>query len=94
MPDIFLADLNDSESGSLWPAVLLHTIHNQFIMGIFDKLTGNTGVTPYITGEFGVGLAITGLVVAYVFWRMQREKPLRTRPVPALCWLLAHPSAF
>ena len=65
------------KSGSLWPAVLLHAVHNQLIQGILDKLTGKTAVTPYITGEFGIGLALTGLVVAYVFWRMQREKPLQ-----------------
>ena len=59
------------KSGSLWPAVLLHAFHNQLIMGILDKLTGKTVITPYITGEFGVGLALTGLVVAYVFWRAQ-----------------------
>jgi len=59
------------KSGSLWPAVLLHAFHNQLIMGILDKLTGKTLITPYITGEFGVGLALTGLVVAYVFWRAQ-----------------------
>lgn len=64
-------------SDSLWPAVLLHASHNGLIQGIFDKLTGKTGINPYITGEFGVGLALTGLVVAYVFWRIQRNKSLR-----------------
>lgn len=58
------------KSGSLWPAVLLHACHNQFIQGIFDKLTGKTKLTPYITGEFGGGLALTGLIAAYVFLRM------------------------
>ena len=66
------------KSGSLWPAVLLHASHNQFVTGIFDKLTGTTSVTPYITGELCVGLALTSLVVAYVFWRMQRDKSLQT----------------
>ena len=64
------------KSGSLWPAVLLHAFHNQLIQGILNKLTGKTEITPYITGEFGVGLALTGLVVAYVFWRMQPDKSL------------------
>jgi membrane protease YdiL (CAAX protease family) len=68
-------------SSSLWPAVLLHASHNQFIQGIFDKLTGNTSATPYITGEFGVGLALTSIVLAYIFWRMQRDKSLTTQPV-------------
>jgi uncharacterized protein len=71
------------KSRSLWPAVLLHATHNQFIMGIFDKLTADTSVTPYITGEYGVGLALTSLVVAYVFWHLQREKPLKAQHVPA-----------
>jgi hypothetical protein len=61
----------------------LHASHNQFIQGIFDKLSGKTGITPYITGEFGVGLALTSVVVAYVFWRMQRDISLRTQPVQA-----------
>jgi membrane protease YdiL (CAAX protease family) len=69
------------KSGSLWPAVLLHTTHNIFIQGVFDRLTGNSGITPYITGEFGVGLAITSVVVVYVFWRIQRDKSLRTQLV-------------
>jgi membrane protease YdiL (CAAX protease family) len=68
------------KSGSLWPAVLLHAFHNQLVQGMLDKLTGNTAVTPYITGEFGVGMALTGLVLAYVIWRMQREKPLQVQP--------------
>lgn len=69
------------KSGSLWTAVLLHTTHNIFIQGVFDRLTGNTGITPYLTGEFGVGLAITTVVVAYVFWRMQRHRTLQTLPI-------------
>lgn len=71
------------KSGSLWPAILLHTTHNIFIQGVFDRLTGNNNITPYITGEFGIGLALTTLVVAYVFWRMRRDISLRIRPVPA-----------
>ena len=71
------------KSRSLWPAVLLHASHNQFIMGIFDKLTANTNATAYITGEFGVGLALTSLIVAYVFWRMQQHLFLRAQPVRA-----------
>jgi hypothetical protein len=69
------------QSGSLWPAVLLHASHNQLIQGIFDKLTGNTSATPYIIGEFGVGLAVTSIVVAYIFWRMKRDKFLKTQLV-------------
>jgi membrane protease YdiL (CAAX protease family) len=71
------------KSGSLWTAVLLHTTHNIFIQGVFDRLTGNTAITPYFTGEFGIGLALTTVVVAYVFWRIQRDKSLQPQPVHA-----------
>ena len=69
------------KSGSLWSVVLLHAFHNQFVIGILDKLTGNTSATPYIIGEFGVGLVLTSIVVAYVFWRMQREISPLTQPM-------------
>lgn len=61
------------KSRSLWPAILLHTTHNVFIQGFFDRLTGEGSITPYVTGEFGIGLALTALVTAYVFWRMSRS---------------------
>jgi membrane protease YdiL (CAAX protease family) len=66
------------KSGSLWPAVLLHAFHNQLVQGMLNKLTGNTAITPYITGEYGVGMALTALVVAYVFWRAQLDKTSQT----------------
>jgi len=69
------------KSGSLWPAVLLHAFHNQLVQGILNKLTGKTAVTPYITGEFGVGLALTGLIIAYVFWRRRQEVSQQTQSV-------------
>ncbi|HEY3474072.1 MAG TPA: type II CAAX endopeptidase family protein, partial [Anaerolineales bacterium] len=69
------------KSGSLWPAAVLHASHNLFIYPIFERLTSDTELTPYITGEFGVGMALTSLVVAYVFWRMQRDTNLWKQPV-------------
>ena len=69
------------KSGSLWPAALLHASHNLFVQWIFNRLTADTSITPYITGEFGIGLALTSLVVAYVFWRMQRDSSPRSQPV-------------
>ncbi len=71
------------KSGSLWPAALLHASHNQFIQGVFDQLTDISRVTPYITGEFGAGLALSSLVVAYVFWRKRREVTSSNQPARA-----------
>jgi len=60
-------------SGSLWPAALLHASHNLFIMHVFDAMTVESDLTANITGELGVGLALTGIVVAYLFWRKRKS---------------------
>jgi len=58
------------QSGSFWPAALMHASHNLFIQQVFDPLTQDTGITAYITGEFGTALAIAAIMVAYTFWRL------------------------
>lgn len=57
-------------SGSIWPTVLMHASHNLIIQGVFDKLTADTGSTAFFTGEFGLVLALLGIVVAIVFARL------------------------
>jgi membrane protease YdiL (CAAX protease family) len=57
-------------SGSIWPVVLLHAVHNKFIQGILDVITVDTGNTLSFTTEFGLGLAIMGVIVGLVFWRI------------------------
>ncbi len=66
------------QSGSLWPAAVLHASHNLFVQAIFTPLTAQTSLTPYIIDEFGVGLALTGIVVALILWQRARHA------VPAL----------
>jgi membrane protease YdiL (CAAX protease family) len=61
------------KSGSLWTGVFLHASHNLFIQRVFDPLTTDTGITKYVTGEFGAALALISLVVAYIFWRKRAE---------------------
>jgi membrane protease YdiL (CAAX protease family) len=63
------------KSGSLWTAALFHGSHNCYIQAVFNPLTVGIGITPYIIGEFGAGLALMGLVVAYVFWRKRGQLP-------------------
>ncbi len=63
------------KSGSVWTGMLLHASHNLWIQSIFDPLTVDTGKTKYVTGEFGIGLAVAGVVVAFLFWRRRGELP-------------------
>jgi membrane protease YdiL (CAAX protease family) len=63
------------KSSSLWPAALLHAMHNIFIQSIFTPLTIRNDITPYIIDEFGIGLALAAVVVAYFFWRKRGELP-------------------
>jgi membrane protease YdiL (CAAX protease family) len=57
------------ESGSVWPAMLLHGSHNQFVQSVFDPLTRHTPFTDYATGEFGAGLSVAAVIVALIVWR-------------------------
>lgn len=68
-------------SGSLWTAVLLHASHNLFLQMVFTPLTGRTGLAPYLIGDFGAGLAVAGVVVAWLFWR--RRGDCRRASAPA-----------
>ena len=60
-------------SRSVWPTVLMHAMHNLYIQSFFDRVTGDTGITKYIIGEFGVGLAIVTAIVAYIFWTKRTQ---------------------
>lgn len=60
-------------SGSVWPAVILHGSHNLWIQEVFDPLTGNTGPTPWIIGEFGAALAVVAVPAAWLAWRAARR---------------------
>ena len=65
------------QSNSLWPAVVLHASHNVWIQAILDPLTKNTGITPYITTEFGIALALAAVVIAFIVWRRPLHEDAR-----------------
>ena len=60
-------------SNSVWPAAILHASHNLFVQGFFDRVTVDTGPTPWLTGEFGAALALTIALVAWLFWRARAQ---------------------
>lgn len=61
------------KSGSVWTGMFLHASHNLWIQGIFDPLTTDTGKTRFVIGEFGIGLAVAAVVVAFITWRRRGE---------------------
>ena len=58
------------KSGSLWTSAVFHGSHNLFVQEVFDRVTVNRGWTPYLTTEFGVGLAIAYTLVAIWLYRV------------------------
>lgn len=56
-------------SGSFWPAAVLHAAHNLFVQAVFDGATVEGELAPWLTGEFGAGLAITVAITAAVLLR-------------------------
>lgn len=61
------------KSGSLWTAVLFTASHALFIQGFFNRVTIDTGITEYITTEFGAGLALIGILLAIFFHRQRHQ---------------------
>src|SRR5262249_49357564 len=55
-------------SGSIWPAVVFHGIHNSVILGIFDRLTEPEAATLYITSEFGIGMSVVNAMIGGLCW--------------------------
>ncbi len=56
-------------SNSVWPCALLHASHNLFVQAVFDGMTAPAGKALYITTGFGIGLASTCAITAFVLWR-------------------------
>jgi uncharacterized protein len=55
-------------SGSIWPAVVFHGIHNSVLLGIFDRLTEPDAATLYITSEFGIGMSVVNAMIGGLCW--------------------------
>jgi membrane protease YdiL (CAAX protease family) len=61
------------KSGSLWTAAIIHASHNLFVQSVFDPMTLDFGLTPYLTTEFGAALAVAYALVAFYYWRRRGE---------------------
>jgi membrane protease YdiL (CAAX protease family) len=56
-------------SGSIWPTVIMHGVHNTFIQSIYEPVTENTGSTQYFSDEFGAVLVVIGVIIAVLVSR-------------------------
>ena len=70
------------ETGSVWPAVVLHTAWNSIIQGPFDGATTGAGAMLWV-GESGILTTLVLLVAAVIFsrghWTIIRALPERER---------------
>jgi membrane protease YdiL (CAAX protease family) len=53
-------------SGSLWPCVMLHAVHNTFVQEVLTPLTADTGHTAWFIDEFGAVLPLC-IIAASIF---------------------------
>lgn len=67
------------QSGSIWPAAVLHASHNLFVQRVLDAMTGSHGNVTYVTTEFGIGLALAPWVAAYGCWRRLSKDLIKDR---------------
>lgn len=70
-------------SGSIWPCVIWHACHNTLVQAVLDAMTAKAGRAPYITTEFGVGMAVsTWVVAAVMIARGRQDRGIVTLPMP------------
>jgi membrane protease YdiL (CAAX protease family) len=62
-------------SGSVWTGMLMHASHNLWIQAFFDRVTVDNGRTKWFTTEFGAALAVVGVIVGFLFWRLRDRLP-------------------
>ncbi len=63
-------------SGSFWPAAVLLASHFVFYDTIAKSFVADTGVTGYIAGDSGAGLAMIAVILAVLFWLKRGELSL------------------
>ena len=61
------------KSGSLWTGTFLHASHNLFVQGVFTPLTVIGTSTLFFIDEFGIGIVITSILTAFIFWRKRGD---------------------
>ena len=60
-------------SRSVWPAVVVHAVHNALMYPLFEMMTGAGERTAYASGETGFALALANVGGALLVWRSTRR---------------------
>jgi membrane protease YdiL (CAAX protease family) len=70
------------KSRSVWPAVVMHAVHNALIQWLLDMMTVETGKGAWFAGEFGAALAVfTAIIAIVIFLRLRNDISVaRDRP--------------
>jgi hypothetical protein len=55
-------------SGSVWPVVIFHAVHNAAYQGVFDPWFDGPN-EPYLAGEAGVFSILAYAIAVLVLWR-------------------------
>jgi len=62
-------------SGSVWPAIAFHATHNAVVQWVFDAMTDSHGKAAWFAGEFGISLALSSTLVAFLIIRRHKLEP-------------------
>jgi len=62
-------------SGSVWPAIALHATHNAVVQWVLDAMTDGHGKAAWFAGEFGISLALSTMLVAFLVIRRRKPEP-------------------
>ena len=69
-------------SASVWPPVVLHAAHNLIVQSILDQATVNRGGVFLLTTEFGLGIALCTILVAWLVLGRPGTKVRRSLALP------------
>ncbi|HQR06518.1 MAG TPA: CPBP family intramembrane metalloprotease [Gemmatales bacterium] len=69
----FLFNWLSDREGSVWPAVVLHSAHNCFILGLFERMTKSTPTSEWYTGESGLVLWLAILLTTIFVRALSRR---------------------
>ncbi|HSI75238.1 MAG TPA: type II CAAX endopeptidase family protein [Lunatimonas sp.] len=56
------------KSGSIWPVAIFHATHNGVVQAFYERITKESDISAYFTGEFGLILPLITLIFALYFY--------------------------